>query len=117
MDSQPPLLQPDIPNSPPPLTPPTNWRLYMELLSFAGLVFPLGNILGPVILWLVKKDTIPTVNEEGKKVINFNLSWTLWGIVTCGLGFIAWAVIAIIASLKAANNERFEHPLTIAFLK
>jgi uncharacterized Tic20 family protein len=69
------------------------------------------------VLWLVKKDTIPAVNYEGKKIINFNLSWTLWMILTCGIGFFVWIIIAIIAALKAANNEPFKHPLTIDFLK
>ena len=95
----------------------TNWRLYLELLSFTAFVFPIGHILGPLVLWLVKKDSIPAVDEEGKKVINFNISWTLWGVASCGLGFLAWIVIAIIATLKAANNEPFKHPWTIGFLK
>ncbi len=95
----------------------TNWRLYLELLSFTAFVFPVGHILGPLVLWLVKKDSVPTVDEEGKKVINFNISWTLWGVASCGLGFLAWIVIAIIATLKAANNEPFKHPWTISFLK
>ena len=99
----------------PPVTP-QNWRLYFELLNFAAFVFPFGNLVGPLVLWLIKKDTIPAVNEEGKKVLNFNLSWTLWAIVTCGFGFLVWFVIAIIAALKAANNEPFNHPLTIRFL-
>ena len=113
MDSQlpPPQPGPSFPQL-------TNWRLYLELLSFAFLILPgIGHILGPLILWLVKKDTIPQVNEEGKKVINFNISWTLWGIASCGVGFLAWIVIAIISTLKAANNEPFQHPWTIAFLK
>ena len=92
-------------------------RLYMELLSLTVFIFPLGHIAGPLILWLVKKDTIPEVNEEGKRVLNFNLSWVLWTIATCGFGILAWLVIAIIATIKAANNEPFKHPWTIGFLK
>ena len=114
MDSIPPPS--GIPGPPPPL-PATNWRLYLELLSFAAFIFPVGNIVGPMVLWLIKKDTIPQVDEQGKRVINFNISWTLWSILSCGIGFFVWFVIAIISTLKAANNERFEHPLTIAFLK
>ncbi len=114
MDPQSP--PPEIPSLPP-SPPATNWRLNLELLQFAGFFVPAGNILGPLILWLIKKDTIPQVNEEGKKVLNFNLSWTLWMIVSCGLGVIPWIIIAIISTLKAANNERFDHPWTIAFLK
>ena len=95
----------------------TNWRLYMELLSLIVFVFPLGHIAGPLVLWLVKKDTTPEVDAEGKRVLNFNLSWTLWSIASCGLGFFAWIVIAIISILKAANREPFKHPWTIGFLK
>ena len=109
------------PSPPPPGIPlppaAINWRLYLELLSFTAFIFPVGQVVGPLVLWLIKKDTIPQVNEEGKKVINFNLSWLLWGIVSCGFGFIAWFIIAIISTLKAANNEPFQHPWTIAFLK
>lgn len=95
----------------------TSWRLYLELLALAAFVIPLGQILGPLVLWLVKKDTIPEVDYEGKRVLNFNISWVLWGILTCGLGFIVWFVIAIVAMIKAANREPFVHPLTIDFLK
>ena len=116
METQLPPPQPEL--SYPPLPPDdTNWRLYLELLSFTAFIFPVGQVAGPLILWLVKKDTIPQVNEEGKRVINFNLSWLLWGIVSCGLGFIALFVIAIISTLKAANREPLQHPWTIAFLK
>lgn len=104
------------PTTPPPISQ-SNWRLYFELLSFTGFVIPFGQILGPLILWLIKKDTDPAANFEGKKVINFNLSWLLWIVVSCGLGAIAWIVLIIIATIKAANNQPFKHPWTIQFLK
>ena len=117
MDTLPPSPPPSsMPNVPPPSAP-TNWRLYFELLSFAAFVFPFGQIVGPVVLWLVKKDSNALADAEGKRVINFNISWLLWTIASCGLGIFAWLVIAIIATLKAANNEPFKHPWTIAFLK
>jgi uncharacterized protein len=109
IDSTPPNLPPSF------IT--TNWRLYLELLALAAFVVPLGNILGPLVLWLVKKDQIPEIDTEGKKVINFNLSWTLWSIVSCGIGFLAWIVILVISIFKAANREPFKHPWTIDFLK
>jgi uncharacterized protein len=111
MDTTPPLS----PTPPPVAT--TDWRLYFELLGLAGFVFPLGNIFGPLILWLIKKDTDSVADFEGKKVINFNLSWTLWAIVTCGLGALVWVVILVISIIKAANRQPFKHPLTIQFLK
>lgn len=88
----------------------------MELLSFAFFFFPFGNILGPLILWLVKKDSEPAVDAAGKQVLNFNISWTIWSFVTCGVGFFVWLVLAVIASIKAANNEPYEHPLTLKII-
>ena len=114
---------PDSPYTPPaaPPTPPppvaTNWRLYYELLWFSGFVIPLGQIAGPLVLWLVKKDTDAAADAAGKQVLNFNISWLLWTIASCGFGVLPWLVIAIIATIKAANNEPFKHPWTIAFLK
>jgi uncharacterized Tic20 family protein len=112
-----PLPSENEPTSIPPARPATNWRLYMELLSFAAFIFPFGNILGPLVLWLLNKEKIEAIDLEGKRVLNFNLSWTLWGLVTCGLGFVVWFIIAIIATIKAANHEAFQHPLSIRFLK
>ncbi len=112
-------MQPES-SYPPALPPstPANWRLYLELASLAGLVIPLvGHIVGPLILWLIRKDSDPLADVEGRKVINFNLSWGIWMIVSCGVGYFVWLVIAIIAVVKAANNEPFRHPWTIAFLK
>ena len=116
MDTKPTPDSPLVPQSQPPADK-TSWRLYLELLALTAFVFPLGQILGPMVLWLVKKDTIPEVDFEGKKVLNFNISWTIWGVLSCGLGFIVWLVIAIVAMIKAANREPFKHPLTIDFLK
>lgn len=114
MENQPPTAVP-----PPPVAPAgaTSWRLYFELLALLGFVIPLGQILGPLVLWLIKKDTIPEVDAEGKRVLNFNISWTLWGLVTCGIGFLVWLVILVIAIIKAANREPFKHPLTLELLK
>lgn len=116
MDTQPNPDSPLVPQ-PPPAADKTSWRLYLELLALLAFVIPLGQIFGPMVLWLIKKDTVPEVDYEGKRVLNFNISWTIWGVLTCGLGFIVWFVIAIVAMIKAANREPFTHPLTIDFLK
>ena len=117
-------MEPEIPpQAPLPPAEPTvlpssnsNWRLYLEALAFVFFICPFGNVVGPLVLWLLQKDTNPVVSQEGKKVLNFNISWTIWMVVTCGIGFLPWLVIQIIATLKAANNEPFNHPLSIRFL-
>ncbi len=105
------------PPSPAPQAGNTSWRLYLELLALCGFVIPFGQILGPLVLWLIKKDNEPEVDAEGKRVLNFNISWAIWIILTCGLGFIVWVVILLVAIIKAANRQPFKHPLTLELLK
>lgn len=110
-------MESQTPPTPPSAAPtPTNWRVFLELSSLAVFVFPFGNILGPLVLWLIKKDSEPEVAAEGIRVLNFNISWTIWIFVTCGIGFFVWLVFLVIAIVKAANRQPYEHPLTLKLL-
>jgi uncharacterized Tic20 family protein len=127
--SQPPNAQ--LPNpQPPPVRQDRTLDATCHFLSFAGLIgIPFGNILGPLILWAIKKDEMPSVNEHGKESVNFQLSMTIYTIIA-GLsililiGFVLLPaiivlniVLVIIAGVKAANGEFYRYPLTIRFIK
>ena len=102
-----------------------------HLLSLCLFVLPsFGNIIGPLILWLVKKDEDPFVDATGKEVLNFQISVTIYGIVcfllvfAFGLGIllgmilsIAMVVLTIVGALKANEGELYRYPFTIRFLK
>jgi uncharacterized Tic20 family protein len=101
-----------------------------HFLSFAGLVgIPFGNIIGPLVLWVIKKDQVPSVNEHGKESINFQISMTIYtiiaglsiliaiGIVLLPAIIVLNMVLVIIAGVKAANGEFYRYPLTIRFIK
>jgi uncharacterized Tic20 family protein len=105
-------------STPPTLTPPAqNWRLYLELCALAVMIFPVfGNILGPLILWLAKKDTEPAVKAYGPDALNFHISWTIWGTVTCGIGFLVYLVFYIVRLIKFANGEDYQAPLTLKLI-
>jgi uncharacterized protein len=60
------------------------WAMWSHLSAIGGLVFPFGNILGPLIIWLSKRDEIPEVNVNGKEAMNFQITMSgasllLWG--------------------------------------
>jgi len=101
-----------------------------HLLSFCIFVLPsFGNILGPLILWLVKKDQDAFVDATGKEVLNFQISVTIYGIICSlslfvGIGFIllpiliiAVIIYTIIGALKANEGQLYKYPCTIQFLK
>ncbi|MBE9566489.1 MAG: DUF4870 domain-containing protein [Proteobacteria bacterium] len=100
-----------------------------HLLALAGLVVPFGNILGPLIVWLMKKDTSELVNDQGKESLNFQISFTIYGFVAAILSLIVigipiaialvvfWAVMVIMASIKANEGQRHRYPLNLRLIK
>lgn len=98
-----------------------------------------GGFLGPLIVWQMKKDTMPFVDQQGKEALNFSISICIafallftfgiaFGILTLGLGFllvvpafIAVALYAlvftIIASIKANEGVAYRYPIAIRLIK
>ena len=106
------------------------WGMLCHLASlsqFTGV--PFGHILGPLVVWLIKKDEMPYVDEQGKKVLNFQISMTIWTFIAAltmfiFIGFIlvpalliADIVLTIIGAIRANNREPWDYPLTIDFIK
>ncbi len=120
--------------SPPSVTPTANemeqrnWALFAHLSALIGLVVPLGFVLGPLVLWLIKKDQMPLVNEAGKEALNFQLTMLLGVVIAFVLmlviiGVFLLAAIAvfdivmvIIAAVQTSNGARYRYPLTIRFI-
>jgi hypothetical protein len=97
------------------------------LTLFVGI--PFGNILLPLVIWLVKKQEFPFVDEQGKESLNFQISMTIYGIIAgllcyVFIGFIllpiilvANIVLIIIATVKTSRGEGYSYPLTIRVIK
>ena len=92
------------------------------------VVGPLG-FLGPMIVWLVKKDDHPFIDEQGKESLNFQITVLLASIVAFLLIFacvgavllpavlVANIVFCIIGTIKANNGEHFRYPLSLRLIK
>ncbi|MFQ5707475.1 MAG: DUF4870 domain-containing protein [bacterium] len=105
-----------------------NWAMLCHLAGLAGYIVPLGNILGPLAIWLIKKDELPLVDEQGKEALNFQISITIYvfaaailSIVLIGLPLlfgllIAQIVLVIVAAVKVNNGESYSYPFTIRLI-
>lgn len=106
------------------------WGMLAHLSAFAQFIIPaFGMIIGPLIVWLIKKDTMPFVNDQGKEVINFNITIVIYLIISGALvlifvGFILlpivcifWLIFTIVGAVQAHNGIAYRYPLTIRFLK
>jgi uncharacterized Tic20 family protein len=100
--------------------------------TFAMLIYVSSfftTIIGPLIIWLLKKDQSPLLDKHGKEYFNFVISYaiyTLIGFITIFLfiGFIILPVVGllgfiftIVGAIKAYNGEWYRIPLTIPFIK
>lgn len=105
------------------------FSMLCHLSALAGYIVPFGNIIGPLIFWMMKKDQYPEVDKQGKDALNFQISLTIWVIVSAVLILLVIGifllialgvlqlVIIIVAAVKSNNGERFKYPLTIEFIK
>jgi uncharacterized Tic20 family protein len=111
------------------------WAMLCHLLGLAGIVIPvIGNVVGPLIVWQIKKEEYPLVDEQGKEAVNFQISMSLYGLavsvaclITCigavlmpfaaGAVGIVDLVFLLIAAVKANNGEHYRYPLSIRFIK
>ena len=103
--------------------------LVCVLLQFLGFVFPFGSLIGPLVLWLVKKDSSRFLDEVGKETVNFQITLliaTIIGIVLCFvlIGFLLlfavgiYALVTIIiAAIKANDGVVYRYPVNIRFIK
>ncbi len=106
------------------------WAMFCHLASLSVCVgIPFGNIIGPLVIWLIKKDEIAIVDEHGRESLNFQISLSIYSIIAFFLCFafigflilpailIAGLVFVIIATLNANKGEPYRYPLTIRFIK
>jgi uncharacterized Tic20 family protein len=126
------------PTTPPP--PPTEmetdkdakmWGMFCHLaalITYLGV--PFGNILGPLIIWLIKKDEMVFVNDQGKEALNFQITVTiaslaifptlcfppLFVLLLLAIG-IADLVFIIIASIESNKGKAYRYPFSIRMIK
>lgn len=137
------------PPPPPPLaplpapTPPNQesqarmWNMLCHLSALSALVgVPFGNILGPLIIWQIKKNAFPSVEVHGKAALNFQITVTLAAMIAGGsavllsffcVGVLLFPLVAliilgglvctVIAGIKANNGEAYKYPWSLELVK
>ncbi|MBU6247377.1 MAG: DUF4870 domain-containing protein [Xanthomonadaceae bacterium] len=109
------------------------WAMFAHLSALVGGLLTghwlgIGCFLAPLIIWQVKKDTMPFVADQAKEALNFNITVAIGGLL-CGLlmfvlvGFlllpalaIVWLVLVIIASIKANEGVAYRYPFALRLI-
>jgi uncharacterized Tic20 family protein len=108
------------------------WAMFCHLgglAMFIPILPVIGNVIAPLIIWQIKKDDYPFVDEQGKEAVNFQISMLIYGLVSGLLIFacigavllpavvIVDVVFLLIAAVKANDGHHYRYPLTIRFIK
>jgi len=106
-----------------------NWCVLCHASALAGLFFHFfGHLLGPLVVWLIKRADSPEIDAAGKESLNFQISMLIYDIIAFILCFVLigipilialWilnTVFVIIASVKTSQGEFYRYPLTIRLI-
>ncbi len=107
-----------------------NWAMACHLAALSGFVIPFGNLIGPLVVWLMKKDTMPLVDVHGKEALNFQITvsiaificllllFVIIGIFLLPVVAIGALVMTIIAGVKVANGQLdYKYPFALRLIK
>jgi uncharacterized Tic20 family protein len=105
-----------------------NWGMAGHLSAFTvflGVPFP---FLGPLVVWLIKRDEDAYAEWHAREALNFNLSIMLYtfisavlilllvGLILLPVLFVSWFVLVIVGSVKASGGEYYRYPFTLRFV-
>jgi uncharacterized protein len=116
-----------------------NWNMWCHLSALSGFLVPLGNFIGPLVVWQMKKHELPGIEAHGRAALNFQISMFIYGLAGAAvtlvsaffclaflmipLLFILVAVIGvgslvctIIAALRANEGKDYAYPLSLKLL-
>ena len=106
-----------------------NTAVAAHLSTFAGLVVPFGSVIGPLAVWLTRRDRDPFIDQAGREALNFGISIAIYGslvlvaaLMLVGIpvliaGVIAWVVLASLAAAKASQGQSYRYPLTMRLVR
>jgi hypothetical protein len=112
------------------------WGMIAHLSVLAGLILPFGNLLGPLVVWLTKKDGSSFVADQGREALNFQItvSALILAIVVvaiplsfigiglllfplAGLAGLIGLVLSVIAGIKANEGVAYRYPFAVRLIK
>lgn len=101
----------------------------MHLSQLLTFISGFGGLIVPLIIWLTQKEQVNEVNEQGKAIINFQISLIILSIICIPLVFLIVGIVGlvilgilafimpIINGINASNSAEIYYPLSFKFLK
>jgi uncharacterized Tic20 family protein len=96
-----------------------------QLLTF---ITGFGGLIVPLIIWATQKDTVYNMNQQGKNILNFQLSMLVYSIICIPFVFVVVGIFGLIGlcllsfifpimnAIKASHGETPKYPLSLNFI-
>lgn len=115
--------------------------MFVHLAGLVGILAPIvGHIGGPLLVWLLKKDTVREVDMHGKEALNFQISFAIYAavgwafaivslilvigflliplmVVVSAVFYVVMIILPIVAGLQAQEGKVFRYPLTLRMIR
>ena len=100
-----------------------------HLSTFAGLIVPFGSVIGPLAVWLTRRERDPFIDQAGREALNFGITIAIYGAVLLVaalllvgipfliIGVVVWVVLASLAAVKASEGQAYRYPLTLRLIR
>ncbi|MGQ0835646.1 MAG: DUF4870 domain-containing protein [Gammaproteobacteria bacterium] len=105
------------------------WGMLGHLSALLGLAVPFGNVIAPLVIWLVKREQSAFVGDQAKEALNFNITVAIGAVICAVLAlifigfllaialFVYWLVMTIVAGLKANEGVQYRYPFAFRLVK
>ncbi|MDO7895610.1 DUF4870 domain-containing protein [Pseudomonas citrulli] len=105
------------------------WAMFCHLSALLGIWIPFGTLIGPLVLWQLKRETDPFIDAQGKEALNFQITVAIASAISLLLmivviGFFLFGLIAIgalvltiVAGVKANEGQPYRYPFTWRLVK
>lgn len=105
------------------------WAMFCHYAAFAWFFAPMiGNVIGPLVIWQLKRESDPYVDAQGKEALNFQitlslalmvcgaLAWVVIGFPLMALVSVVGLVLTVIGGIRANEGKPWRYPFCIRFL-
>ncbi len=105
------------------------WAMFLHISLLGGFILPLLGLIAPIVIWKLKKDQYPILNQHARVLVDWVISELVYGIVFSLLTFVVIGfpllfilgllgiIFPIIGGLKAAKGEVWRYPLSLSIMK
>ena len=101
-------------------------KLFAALAHFLAII---SSFVGPLVIWMIKKDESPFVDDHGKEALNFQITLIIGYVISAMLTllcigyfmmmglFVVNIIFCILAGIAANDGKAYRYPFALRLIK